>query len=188
MTERMKDFNVKLTVRSARLLDAIVEKFGSQMQMARETGISQPAINAFVTMKRSPVNSKNWSKSALDIAAALGKYPQDLWPEHLRDVRLKQATAELHLSVDEVKEITGGSNIGQKMLIDKAMSQIPADSRHLAAVMMQLEGKTFDGIGKEFGVTRERARQIYERGLRILKHNMIKMGVRELNDALEEYQ
>lgn len=186
MTERMKDFNVKLTVRSARIIDAINEKFGSQANMARETGINPNRINGFVTMRSSPTNTTGWTRAAENFAAALSVPPSEIWPEHLRDVRLKQATAELSLDFDDVQAITNGSNIGQRMLIAKATDGILP--RQLAAVFMYHEGATLDEVGRELNVTRERARQIILIGERKMRLRMEKIGITKINEALEEYQ
>ena len=181
----MKDFNVKLTVRSARILDAIEKKFGSQANMARETGISPNRISAFVTMRVSPTKTSGWTKDAENFASALAMPASEIWPEHLRDVRLKQATAELSLDFDEVEAVTSGSNIGQRMLIAKAVDGLPP--RQLAAVFMYNGGATLDEIGRELNVTRERARQIMLDGEHKMRFRMKQMGITELHEALEDY-
>ena len=181
----MKDFNVKLTVRSARILDAIEKKFGSQANMARQTGMNISRINAFVTMRASPTKTSGWTKDAEDFAAALSVPPSEIWPEHLRDVRLKQATAELSLDFDDVQAITSGSNIGQRMLIAKATDGIVP--RQLAAVFMYHGGATLDEIGRELNVSRERARQIMLIGERKMRFRMKRLGITELHEALEDY-
>lgn len=181
----MKDFNVKLTVRSARIIDAIEKRFGSQANMARETGISTSTISDFVTMRAAPTKTKGWSKKAEDFAAALSVPPSEIWPEHLRDVRLKQATAELSLDFDDVQAITNGSNIGQKMLIAKATKGIAP--RKLKAVFMYNDGATLDEVGRELNVTRTRVSQIIHETERKMKFRMRKMGITEFHEALEDY-
>lgn len=68
----MSDFNIKMTVRSARVLDAILEQYESQSEMARATGLTVAAIGKFVTMRSKPFNEQGWTRSAEDFATALG--------------------------------------------------------------------------------------------------------------------
>lgn len=178
----MKDFNIKLTVRSARVLAAIEDKFGSQSEMSRATGISLTKINGFATMRHVPVGLSGWTKTAETFASALGEYPSDLWPEHMRDVKLKRATADVSLDLDDVRALTTSRDLDLKYLLSKSARGVK--DRQLRALMMQMDGATLDEIGGELGVTRERARQITIKSLRVMKGNLARMGIRSVTDAL----
>jgi len=180
----MSDFNVKMTVRSARILAAIKDKFGSQAEMARQTGIGMHQVNAFVTLRALPVGLKGWTGAAETFASALGAYPSDLWPDHMRDVKLKRATAELSLGLEQVLAIAADdTNAGLGDLLGKASSGI--SERYLTAVAMNNAGATLDEVGDHLGVTRERARQIITKGMRQMRGKLERLGVRELSDAID---
>ena len=86
----MSDFNLKVTVRNARLLDAIREVYGSAAELSRQMGESQSAVGNLVTMRTKPYNDKGWTRLAQDVSAMLSKRPEDLWPAHLREVQLQK--------------------------------------------------------------------------------------------------
>jgi len=180
----MGDFNVKLTVRSERVLAAIENKFGSQAEMSRKTGINSGRINSLVTLKVLPVNGSGWTDLAEDMASSLGVHTSDLWPDHMRDVKLKKATADLSLDFEQVKAIATSSSADTRMLLGKAAKGVR--DRNMVAITMQIGGATLDDIGKELGVSRERARQILFRGLRKMKENMKRLGVNDFNSAIKD--
>jgi predicted transcriptional regulator len=59
----MKDFNVKITVRNNRLLQAILKKYKSVADLARKMNRSQSRVNALVTMKANPLPKKDGPNS-----------------------------------------------------------------------------------------------------------------------------
>ena len=65
----MEDFNVKITVRNNRLLQAILKKYKSVADLARKMNSSKSRVKALVTMKTKPINEKGWTQLASDVAA-----------------------------------------------------------------------------------------------------------------------
>jgi DNA-directed RNA polymerase sigma subunit (sigma70/sigma32) len=178
----MTDFNVKMTVRSERVLRAIEDKFGTQSEMARQTGINQGAVNAFVTMRQTPIGLNGWTEAADKFAAALGEYPSDLWPEHMREVKLKRATAELSLDMDQVMAIASDGNPDLKFILGKSFKGM--NPRSMKAIGMTMEGATLEDIGAELGVGKERARQIMFKGYRTMRENLHRFKIDSVTDAL----
>jgi hypothetical protein len=72
----MEDFNVKITVRNNRLLQAVLKKYESVADLARKMGRSQGPLNALVSMKTKPITEKGWTQLAFDVAAMVGKEPK----------------------------------------------------------------------------------------------------------------
>ena len=179
-----KDFNVKLTVRNARLLNAIRASWPSVAAFSRAAALNQGTVNALVCLRLRPITTlrSEWTGLARSVAAALGMYPDELWPEHIRDLRAKRATAEIEISADEIKELAspGGSREARKLISKWSEGLTP---RHAKAVAMFAEGATLDEMGQELNVSRERARQIYMKGLRTLKRRAkLDSRVNELSD------
>lgn len=180
----MSDFNVKLTVRSGRIISAIEEKFGSQAEMARETGIALPRINSFVCMRQKPVGENGWTRAAEDFATALGVYPSDIWPDHMREVTMKRATAQVSLDADQIQQIINhGGDTEQKLLLGAATEGM--NQRHLLALDMFKDGATLAEIGEELGVSVERARQILAKAMTLVRKKMARMGITGMVDVLQ---
>jgi len=177
----MKDFNVKITVRNNRLLQAIEDKFGTSAELARFLDVNPSKISAYVTMREKPVTEKGWSAAALDIASALGKYPSDLWPEHLQDVRLKSATATLELSADEVTQIAQSGSFdraeARDLILKMAEGLPPRLHDFLCWRVSDGASATLDECGDYLGVTRERARQIEIKMMRKMRGKARRLGV-----------
>ena len=179
----MSDYNLRITVRSDRIIKAITDMFGTQAEMARKTGVSYQMINRFVCMREKPFTSKGWSKDAEDLATALGVYPSDLWPEHMREVILARSTAEVSMSEAEVLAVmSDDKSMERKQVISMAMRCLTP--RYKLAVVMLNNGATLDEIGGEINVSRERARQITLKGMRNMKRQLHKDGFRDILDVL----
>ena len=85
-----EDFNIKITVRNGRLLKAIRSRYKSVADLARQCHHHQSTVNSLVTMRLKPFNDSGWTDLALDVAAMVGKEPEDLWPDHLREFKLSK--------------------------------------------------------------------------------------------------
>lgn len=163
----MSDFRVKITVRSERILAAIEERFGSQSEMARQTGIHTTRISAFVTMRQSPVSDiDGWLESAIDFATALGKHPDELWPEHMRQIQMRRASREIPLPMAEAMALTdSGEETNNRLMLERLKEVLTERERHIVEGLA--EGATFDEMSD--GVTRERVRQIALRAYRKMR-------------------
>tara|TARA_R110000751_G_scaffold64667_2_gene132733 strand:- start:353 stop:943 length:591 start_codon:yes stop_codon:yes gene_type:complete len=161
------DFNVKISIRNGRLLDAIREDYVSVAEMSRKIGVPSSTICAYINMRQTPLNNKtgDWKDSALNIAGGVSKNPSDLWPEHLQTVRLTQSTGEVSLSGDEVKSIRGDAD-ASKLLVHSQVLQNISDrlssrQRRVLNLRYGYGGQfTLDECAKDMGLSRERIRQI----------------------------
>jgi len=179
----MKDFNLKITVRSDRIIKAIEAKFGTQAALIKASGLPGGTVNGFVCMRLKPCGPNGWKQTAETLAAALGVYPSDLWPEHMREVTLARSTAELSLDSHQVQQIIGPDNsFDQRQVLNLAMDGLLLKTK--LAITMQMNGATLEDIGEVLGVTRERARQRTTLGMRQMRNNMAKNGIRDLVDVI----
>lgn len=175
----MDDFNVKLTVRNARLLSAIRESYGSAAELSRQMGEAQSAVAALVTMRIKPFNSKGWTRLAENVAFMLSKQPDELWPEHMREVKLAKSSAELELGLREVQELTSGVSSEVRLSREKVLSDFTGKlkPRHREAVnLYYFENRTFAEIGEQLNVSKARASQIVQTALRKMKVLAIRGG------------
>lgn len=175
----MDDFNVKLTVRNARLLSAIRESYGSAAELSRQMGEAYSAVAGLVNMRIKPFNSKGWTRLAESVAVMLSKQPDELWPEHMREVKLAKSSAELELGLKEVQELTSGVSSEVRLSQQKVLSDFMGKltDRHREAVnLYYFENRTFEEIGEHFNVSAARARQIVQNALRKMRVIAVRGG------------
>ena len=167
-----EDFNIKISVRNGRLLKAIRARYASVADLARKCHLHQTRVNSLVTMKVKPFNQNGWTDLALDVAAMVGKEPEDLWPDHLRELKLIKSTAEMEVDLDSVKQLiqdgTSEKSLSQISAISKFSEKLTPRERQCMAMRWAL-GHTLDETARVFGVTRERMRQVEAKAIRKMK-------------------
>ena len=186
-----EDFNLKVTVRNGRLLRAIRARYSSVADMCRKMGRSHQTVNKLITMKAVPYNSKGWTDLALDIAGMVGRDPEDLWPDHMRELRLRKSTSEVNLDLDDVKKLV------QEGSSEKTISQLSA----LSQFSQNLSSRERDVLSRRFAhnqsleecalslrVSRERVRQIEAKAFRKMRKVASNLGYMDVkNPKWEPY-
>jgi len=170
----MEDFNVKITVRNNRLLQAIRKKYESVADLSRKMGRSQGAVNALVTMKVKPINEKGWTELASDVAAMVGKEPVEIWPEHLQDIRLSTSTSEFTIDMDGVKQIMSDNSTEKMIAHSQVLQQLDTrlnDTQKKVIDMRFNQNMSLEETGKVLGLSRERVRQIECKSLRMMRYD-----------------
>ena len=170
----MEDFNVKITVRNNRLLQAIRKKYESVAALARKMGRSQGGVNALVSMKVKPITEKGWTQLASDVAAMVGKEPEQLWPEHLQDIRLSTSTSEFTIDMEGVKQIMSDNSTEKMIAHSQVLQQLNTrltDKQKKVIDMRFNQNMSLEETGKVLGLSRERVRQIECRSLRMMKYD-----------------
>ena len=177
-----EDFNIKVTVRNARLLEAIRKKYESVADLSRKMGQHQSTVNSLVTMKIKPINEKGWTNLALDVAAMVGKEPENIWPKYMREIKLKKASSEVLIDLDGVKQIMAdGSSektLSQLSAIKQFSAELSPRQRKLITDRF-VKNQTLEQCAKFFGVTKDRARQIEGHALRKMKQRAVDLGYGE---------
>jgi len=175
----MKDFNVKITVRNNRLLQAVLNKYESVADLSRKMGRSQGAVNALVSMKTKPITEKGWTHLAFDVAVMVGKEPEELWPEHLQDIRLLTSTSEFTIDMEGVKQIMSDNSTEKMIAHSQVLQQLDTrlnDTQKKVIDMRFNQEMTLEETGKVLGLSRERVRQIECKSLRIMRYDAKTQG------------
>lgn len=185
----MKELEIEVRVRNNLLKARRLDLGYTQQQLALTIGVTTSTYNGLESMRDMPTLSNGkWRPAALCIAAFFDVEPEALWPPDV--CAIKKTTAVRHVNVVDVPGLAG---IGQHT----ARSMLPADdddglvtalhrSRDIAKVVSTLPAReefcvrsyfgldqapmTFEEIGNAIGRDRERARQIFEKGMRKLRH------------------
>ncbi len=174
-----KDFNIKVTVRNGRLLNAIRKRYESVADLARQMGRSPANINPLVTMTVKPISEKGWTDLALDVAAMVGEDPEDLWPKYMREIKLKRATAEVSMDLESVKQIMADSSSEKSLSQISAIKKLSENLTSREERILQLrwiEDHTLEECGKIFGVSGTRVRHIEAKAFRRMKHTAKTLG------------
>lgn len=182
----MSDFNVKITVRNARLLNAIRAKFGTIAEMVRHyPEISPSQVSSLVGMTRTPYRADNGDLIAIasQLCEALNMTPHELWPERISRIKVLRSSTETEMTVESVGAIIEGPDraLIQRGMLGRWIDKLPPRDR--IAIECEMAGLTLDQTGVELGgVTRERVRQIQARAGRRIKEMAIRDGVRSMID------
>lgn len=173
------EYLVKVTVRNNLILRRMKELgIKTQEDLAQLSGMSQPSVSALIGMRIRAVNKAtgDWTNHAYRLALALRADPEDLWTEKQRDMMLDRSSREVSMSEDAVMQLASG--LGPERMVQHALTseRIDAaldtlDARERGAVKARFfDGATFEEIGQEYGISRERVRQLVMRALRKLRH------------------
>jgi DNA-directed RNA polymerase specialized sigma subunit len=175
----MEDFNVKITVRNNRLLQAILKKYKSVADLARKMNRSQSRVNALVTMKAKPITEKGWTQLAFDVAAMVGKEPKKLWPEHLQNIKLLTSTSEFTIDIEGVKQIMSDNSVEKMIAQSQVLRQLDTRLNNTQKKVIDMrfhQEMTLEETGKVLGLSRERIRQIECQSLRMMRYDARTQG------------
>lgn len=183
----MEEYRIDLKVRNNLILDRI-EKMGYQSvySFCKIADISYPSLLKYVNMKWSIYDSQGRLKNSVKrICKVLNCIPEEIFSASQMEASLK--TNKRTLKVNEAEAIfllTQSDN--QKLLedhyaddqmsnaIEKSISTLTPREQKVINMRMGLGEytyeHTFDEVGKEFNLSRERVRQVEAKALRKMRH------------------
>jgi DNA-directed RNA polymerase sigma subunit (sigma70/sigma32) len=189
----MSDYRVKVTIRNNRLLKAIEKKgFRSVQQFCDQYKLNYIGANQYINGNKKPLNRegevKESLKQLLDILEiSLEKAFTDKQLEGFKKNSFTIEAQESHLmQIAQLKKPLEISMMEKdiKTLLDTCIYSLPENYRRVVRGIIY-ENKTLEDLGKELNVGRERARQLYKRGILRLRtsenfEKLIECGARDL--------
>jgi RNA polymerase sigma factor (sigma-70 family) len=165
-----KDFNIKITVRNARLLNEIRKSYESVAEFSRKNNLCYQTVCQYVAMKRKPISFKGWSKTALELCDALNVEPQKLWPQHIAEMQIKKSSTEMEIDFHEFSAIAANKadplHITNQRQAIAAFSEALTPRERKVMVYRYVDKMTYKQIGEKINVGAQRALQIEKKALR----------------------
>ena len=175
MTEQVKDFAVKISVKNNRMLRAMrAAGYKTSTSLAAAVGTGPVMISEYLLFKRKPYSTirGDWTELAYRISSALHVEPEDIWPQHIRNVKMKRHSVEIELDSDEVKTLS--SNIKEtinKQEFNKLFHVL--SPREQVMIDRYMRGETPEELSKGSGVNGDDI--CHQRA-----HNLIQMAARKM--------
>ena len=101
----MSDIAIEFRVKNGRLKRAILAKWESYAQFCRANHLRYGALNDLLGMRKPAYKLGGWTSNAMDIATALHREPEELWPEEMRRAALHKNSGEFDLTLSEAASL-----------------------------------------------------------------------------------
>jgi len=189
----MHEYAIKVKVQNNYLLTMMrAAGYESALQLSKATGVPSTTVGLLLNLKKSGLNKREqWRRPLEKIAEHLRCLPEDLIPAQHHRSPLARNTGELTASAEDVAQLfyadspeLPDAEIERKQrdaLLMHAMSSLNAREERVLRELFGFNGekKTLEQVADNFGITRERIRQIEMKALRKLKHPKLSKGLRE---------
>lgn len=182
----MKDYEITVKVRNNYLLTAMRRAgYWTAADLSRATGVSQTTIGNYLNLAEpATTRTGRFRQTVETIAEHLRMLPEDLFPPRHIEQALARNRASFEASLDDIPLLASqmdapllpDGQIEQREMaeaVTDALASLPDRHAQVLRARYGLDGdapKTYEAIGKEMDITRERVRQIELRGLRKLGH------------------
>lgn len=188
----MKDLRLLIKIKNNLILKRAEQLWGegiNQSEIAKKCGISASTIGRYLNFKESPVTKKslsgyslgingwNWKINAIKISDALMSSPDDIFPNHLREIRENSYKLELEskniieLFKQKTPEEIAMEN-EERRIIREILKSLSAREEKVLIERFGLDDgnqRTLAEIGKDFDKSVERIRHIEGRALHKLR-------------------
>lgn len=204
----MKDFRVITQVKNNRILEYMErEGIRNQSELARLSGVSATVVGEFINMKETAKSAVrgHWRSEVIRLAAALRAMPEDLFPEIQLYNKVEDNTVVQRIDADGFEMLASASRMAG--LPPDRVVEIDSGKKALEGLLLSLTPKqerlirkrfglgaerehTLEEIAEDFGVTRERIRQMEKKAFESLKFRASKLlewrAVKDLHHTLME--
>ncbi len=194
----MKEYRLHVKVKNNYLF-TVMERAGywSVSELCHASGLNQTNVGRVANLKVSLYNTRGEIRPIFTrLSRVLRCLPEDLIPPQHSDAALPVNTGNVEISFEEIQTLLPGYTVEAPLLPDAVIEQhelaaaleslidtLTPREKRIIERRFGLDGEepcTLEVLGKEFGVTRDRIRQIEQRALRRLKHPRRNFRVRAL--------
>jgi len=196
-----KDYLVEIKVKNNLLYKKIKDAgYVNVANFAKQNSLCYQTLIKYLNFSRAPIDEKtgNWKRTFLLISDALRCMPGDICPpQHLNNV-LKINKAKLEAGAEEIAGyITGNADTANLALdhiiqrenddlIQDAIAKLTDREQDVIRRRYGFYGdpQTYDEIGKSYGITKERIRQIEAKALRRMRGPSIAKEISKIADEM----
>jgi len=174
------EIGIKRQIFNKKLKEKIIEKSFTMAILAKKTGINYGYLSQIINFRRCPSEQQ-----MIDIAVALEVPIEDIFPEKYELIynKLSGASRETSIEIEtlslesaEALRIEAPQTIEVESDISKLLDTLTPKEKRILEMRNGFDSsspQTYDEVGKEFGVTRERIRQIEQKALEKLRQSKI---------------
>jgi len=183
----MSDYRVKITIRNDRLLKAIEDAgYKSSREFAIYNAINYERVGRLIRGAEKPIDKHgNVTKNCSEILSLLNKTLKECFTDRQLE-GFKNSTFETKIDEIQLKQLVNPVKNQEVKIIEQDVKSSLSEifSKYLTPreekVLRMRFGigldtdHTYEEVGLEFSVTRERVRQIEQRALRKMQHPNVK--------------
>ena len=182
------DYKVTIKVQQGRIWAAMkAMQIKNVAELARKMGMNRRCIDALINFRISPRNEDGgWRKYVVSMCRVLACEPNTLFPDHLQHEvptnRIEAYSDRAQMARLQAKPAGLLCDGSVKEELHKAIQRLSDRERAVLTVRFGLDGRrvqTLDEAGSLFGVTRDRVRQIENRGVKKLREFCHRPGILE---------
>ena len=188
----MKDYLIQIKIKNAPMMNMMrANGIETAAQLSRLADVTQGVIGNYLNLKEVPISKTTgmWRPSVLKIAKALKVLPDMLFPERHITKALKTNKVEGQVSFDDIGNLIDSCDVFVDRLsesiadeakedtldrLDKCLEKLSIREQKVLDKRFGIDGRltpmTYDEVGQDFSVTRERIRQIERSAFRKLRH------------------
>ena len=178
----MKDYRVEMKVRNNLLASAMERKgIASAMELARQSGVHQVYIGKYLNLQESIYDFRGeYRPQFMQLCEFFNLMPDELYPEAQMSEPLKTNKKTIEADAHELVRLEADAldpaqiiELGSRReAVLGMLGSLTKRESDVVSLRLGFEGveHTWEQIGKVYGVSKERVRQIYGKALRKLRH------------------
>jgi hypothetical protein len=171
------DFLIVSRIKNARIFRRMKELgIASIPELCRRSnGVHPVSAYALMNFTKSPVSSVTgqWTQVAYELATALACEPEELWPDAIRHIRVKDNTVRIEVGLEEAMKIAT-KKAPDTSTVHRLLNELSNREKTILEARYGISGPVLklDEIGAKMGIKKERARQLMLRAERKIREKI----------------